>query len=498
MHMSQHNPVPLDAAIIGAGIAGLTVAAYLAREGLAVRVYEQHSKPGGYISSFSREGYTFPAGPTSFGSNGVVFPILQEIGLRDKLEFAPIRHQMSWGNEDVLFDSPAQARDALGQAFPHEKGGLRRFFRWVEVGARGFREMSESGLMLSSGRNVWRQVLPIVLHNPLYPWATGITRGKTNHDLYARFFRDAKLREMLGRLGYPVMGGPFTLGMWASYFCDYYMPRGGMQGVADLLSGYVQEQGGQVHCGERVERILVNDRRATGIRLASGREVRARWVVSAADMHRTFLELVGRQHLSPLFVHKLQQGAPSESIFALFLGLDDSPEIATGLGRFQGSHLCYNGADGGYFNAVLLSKDDPTLAPAGKHALWVGQFSPYEEWAGLSGDEYRQRKQEATESLLGRVEELIPNLRAHIEVVEGASPLTYERYTGNWYGAMAGWNARPGSNPQIDLARELSVKRLYCVGHWTYSPGGVPSAMATAWYTAQEILRRAGGGTSSL
>jgi phytoene dehydrogenase-like protein len=73
--------------IIGAGMAGLTAAAYLARAGLKVDVYEQHTLPGGYISSFVREGFTFPAGPTSITSNGIVFPILKELGLEGKRRF---------------------------------------------------------------------------------------------------------------------------------------------------------------------------------------------------------------------------------------------------------------------------------------------------------------------------------------------------------------------------------------------------------------------------
>ncbi len=55
------------AIIVGAGMAGLTTAAYLACAGLDVRVIEQHTVPGGYISSFVRQGFTLPAGPTSFG-----------------------------------------------------------------------------------------------------------------------------------------------------------------------------------------------------------------------------------------------------------------------------------------------------------------------------------------------------------------------------------------------------------------------------------------------
>lgn len=57
--MAAH-PSGANAVINGAGIAGLTTAVYLARTGLKVQVYEQHTLPGGYISSFVREGFTFP------------------------------------------------------------------------------------------------------------------------------------------------------------------------------------------------------------------------------------------------------------------------------------------------------------------------------------------------------------------------------------------------------------------------------------------------------
>ena len=86
--------------VIGAGMAGLTCAAYLAKAGLAVQVFEQHTRPGGYISSFQRKGFTFPAGPTSFGSNGIIFPILQELGLENSIRFARAGHQISWAEKD--------------------------------------------------------------------------------------------------------------------------------------------------------------------------------------------------------------------------------------------------------------------------------------------------------------------------------------------------------------------------------------------------------------
>ncbi|MCL6614868.1 MAG: FAD-dependent oxidoreductase, partial [Firmicutes bacterium] len=105
--------IQADAVIIGGGMAGLTAAAYLARAGLDVHLFEQQAVPGGYVSSFVRGGFTFPAGTTSFGSNGIVFPILEELGLRDKCRFIRICHQLSWDTYDIPLQSPVQVREAL-------------------------------------------------------------------------------------------------------------------------------------------------------------------------------------------------------------------------------------------------------------------------------------------------------------------------------------------------------------------------------------------------
>ncbi len=48
-----------DAIVIGAGLAGLSCAAHLAKAGKQVVVVEQHSRPGGLWTSFSRRGLIF-------------------------------------------------------------------------------------------------------------------------------------------------------------------------------------------------------------------------------------------------------------------------------------------------------------------------------------------------------------------------------------------------------------------------------------------------------
>jgi phytoene dehydrogenase-like protein len=164
--------------IIGAGMAGLTAAAYLARAGLKVDVYKPHTLPGGYISSSVREGFTFPAGPTSITSNGIVFPILKELGLAEKRKFVHVGHQMSWGANDVPLRDAVQVRDDLSKRFPAQSRELKRYFRWVEIGGGGFRQLVESGMMF--GQGILVKVLSLLVKHPLMPRASLVAHGQTN------------------------------------------------------------------------------------------------------------------------------------------------------------------------------------------------------------------------------------------------------------------------------------------------------------------------------
>jgi phytoene dehydrogenase-like protein len=338
------------------------------------------------------------------------------------------------------------------------------------------------------GRGVPGTMLSLGLRHPLFPWAVASARGQTNRSLHERYFKDPLLRRMLDQLGYPVMSGQNTLGMWTQYFEDCWVPLGGMQAFANMFVRFVRENGGEIHLGQRVRRILIERDTVTGVELDSGESVPAQIVITAADLHHTFFELIGREHLTPGLLEKLEKAAPSESVFAVYLGLKDSPALS----RFRNSHVWYTCADKEYLQLVLLSKDDPSTAPPGNHALYLSMLSSYEDWEPLKKEPeaYRIRKGEVAENLIARAEEFLPGLRQLIVVQESASPLTFERYTSNWRGSTAGWNWNPRHNPKIDFSKDLPAKNFYAVGHYVHSPGGVPAAMITAWYVVQEIIRK--------
>ena len=70
-----------DSVVVGGGIAGLTAAAYLARAGKSVILFERQSKVGGLVQTFDRNGIYFDGGLRSIENSGIVFPMLKQLGI---------------------------------------------------------------------------------------------------------------------------------------------------------------------------------------------------------------------------------------------------------------------------------------------------------------------------------------------------------------------------------------------------------------------------------
>ena len=109
----------------------------------------------------------------------------------------------------------------------------------------------------------------------------------------------------------------------------------------------------------------------------------------------------------------------------------------------------------------------------------------------IDREAYLKQKSARAEALLTRAEEFMPGLRSHICVLESASPLTYERYTANWHGSTSGWNWDPKHAPHFEFDKDLPIRRFYPVGHTVHNPGGVPTAMITAWFVAKAVIEHA-------
>ena len=225
------------------------------------------------------------------------------------------------------------------------------------------------------------------------------------------------------------------------YFKGGHYPVGGSGRFTDVLVEAIEERGGKVHLKTPVSRILVEDGRAAGVTLANGRTVRAKAVVSNADMKRTFLELLEPESLPSAYRASIANAAPSNSAFSVHLGIDFVPAIRPATHVPAPAHV----------GIAMMSKLDPSAAPEGHSTLTLISLVPFEEaqrwfpeseggdwkaWRRSGG--YEQHKKEAGDRMIAAAETVIPGLSQHIVYRTDASPVTYARYDWASAGAIYG------------------------------------------------------------
>jgi phytoene dehydrogenase-like protein len=214
---------------------------------------------------------------------------------------------------------------------------------------------------------------------------------------------------------------------------NIYFPKEGYQVISDFLAKKVIEFGGKIRYKTAVTKILIQGKNAVGMETATGDTVYAGVVVSNADTKKTFLELVGRQHLSRKFALSVDAHTPSASGICLHLGTDlDLSQFDLKYGSifyhesWAESNLFYDKA---IKNEIDLEKDNnllglqassllsDRLAPKGINTLHIALYpislkykNNFHIKDGARGDEYKAFKDELADILIGKVERLIPGL----------------------------------------------------------------------------------------
>jgi phytoene dehydrogenase-like protein len=492
------NDRDCDVAVVGAGIGGLTAAALLADAGLKVIVAEQHFQAGGFCQTFQRKlhhngaplVYRFDAGPHDISgvwTGGPVTSVLERLGVAQRIEWRRVEHTYRYPN--MVIDVPADWRAyvaELGRLFPAERAGFEALFAAIAairdgmysplVGAGGIPGLG----MTIEGMQAFPQRHPLALQ-----WL-----DKPFDQLVALHISDPQARQIVVALagyigdGSEALTGAQMVPLFNYYFHGGYHPVGGSGKLADALVGAISDRGGQVWLDSPVARIAVVDGRAAGLRLASGKEVSARAVVTDADLKRTFLELIDPAALAGDFRARIAAAEPALSAFTVHLGIDFVPDIRPAV-YFMGDQII-----GGI---TAMSLIDPSAAPAGHATLTILRLMPQSEtqgWFPANGasngwhesPDYRDRKKNCGDELVAAAEQIIPGLSSHIIYRDEASPVTFGRY--DWSSAGAIYGVRRGAWAK---GAKSPIPGLVVAGSATHGPG-IEAALISGAYAAHALL----------
>jgi all-trans-retinol 13,14-reductase len=490
-----------DVIVIGAGIGGLTCAAFLAKEELSVLVAEQHSKPGGYCTSFQRKGFTFDVGidfVMGVESGGVFSKILEELGIKDEGKFitlSPLTRVI--GADYNIPSTPFEdLADELKKMFPSENVAIDTFLeecKSVNSQSMAFGELSLD--LLSFGGKM-KMMIDFMSKAP----KVRKYGSKSYQQVLSELFKEPELRAILGSLPDHNPRWAANVQMRVLGFPAFHYPKGGAQALADVFAEGVTRHGGELLLKTMVTRIILENGKAIGVELADGRRVSSSYVVSNADGTQTFLKLVGEQHLNQKFVKELKETQLSAPFFLVSLGVNMD---LNALG-FDGTSIVYNrsGNIDDIYNGdpdistlwiMMHSLREPSQAPEGMATVQIATLFPYNymgywkrEADGTRGKEYVELKETLADKLISSVERIIPELSNHIICKDIATPLTFERYTLNREGAGHGWFPTPRAKMR---SQKTPIKNLYQAGHWTFPGFGIFTVALSGRHAARLVLK---------
>jgi len=486
-----------DVIIIGAGMAGLTCGCVLAKKGLKVLMIEKNQKVGGCCTSFEREGFSFDLSVQSIGEcqkGGRIWHLLKTLNLLDQIHFVPLEpaREYHFPDQRVTQSSRLETHiENLSSLFPKERKGIEEVYAVLK---KMFEEFSSIPSSLS-----WFEPSSFSSQYPFLSRYKDKTYGELLNEFISHPFLKTLLsvRSSYGLLPPEEISAVGMAGIEMSYFNHGVSCVEGRVEQLPLKMGEVLEKmGAQILTGHEVDQILIEGKKAIGVRFKDGQEMAGKVVVSNIDARHTFSNLIGEEHIPSGFRSKLKGMRPSLSYFILYLGIEgelDELSVSNNEVFFEArlqkefESLYENRiSERAPFYLLAPSKVNPSHAPKGKSTLCLSCKTSYH----FSQHWDREVKEQFSQRLINQASTFIPNLDKRIAVKIETTPKTVEQWTGNQWGAAYGWAQVPRQSGIYRLSRTTPIANLYLTGHWTSPGGGIAGVVASGELTAEAVWNR--------
>jgi phytoene dehydrogenase-like protein len=484
--------------IIGGGIAGLAAGCYAQMNGYRSLILEMHDIPGGLCTSWVRKGYTFDGCIHYLFGSGEGQPfnqIWKELGaVQGRLMVDHREYQRITDGEKtlVVYVDPDELEAHLCQLSPADSKLARIFCD----GVKKFTQFDLSVLYqkprtLFDGQdwlNFGKKMTPYLI--PMMRW------GMVSTAEFAAQFKDPFLRRAVSRMfswdEAPVMMGMMLLAYMYSGNAGY--PTGGSLEFARAIENRYIDLGGKILYKSQVEKFLVQDHLISGVRLYNDDIHHSDWVISACDGRNTLFSMLGEEYVPQYFKNMYSRGLPMHTMVQVSLGVDrnmssnphwvtyllDDPLLLAGEERDEigVQHYCF----------------DPSLTPPAKSAVTLFVRSNYDYWQRIYGRRiYDTEQNQVSDIIIDKLDAWYPGLKADIEFVDEATPLSYERFTGNWKGSTCGFLLSKETLPMLIQGVPKTLPMLdnfYMAGQWVEPGGTVSSSAASGRNVIQLICKR--------
>lgn len=482
--------------IIGGGVAGLSTGIYAKLNGFDTEIIEMHSVTGGQCTAWDRKGYRFDyclhwlVGTRE----GPFNDIWRETNvLNDSVEI--IDHEVHTkvfaedGREFIIYTDLNKWEEYLCKIAPEDANKIKKMCNDMKKSA--FLQPLSDPPGLRKFKNTITSMFSMMPVMILF-----LKYGRKNCDEYFRklgftnkFLKDT-FNSIYGSRDFSALGFIMMFAWFNQKNAGYLV--GGSLPLAKRMTDRYLDLGGKLRSGSMVTKIVVENNIAKGVILSDGTEVKADFVISAADGHSTIYNMLEGKYLNKKISNAYENWELFTPIVQVSFGINKTidSDVPAEMWIIKDQIIGKTKTRNGY--SFMNYSFDRTMAPEGKSVIVMRFDSPWELWKDIDTVEYKKEKEKIEEDAKAILEKRYPGISANIEVCDVATPVTDVKYTGVWKGSYEGF--MPSSKNLLDNLNPTipGLKKFYMAGQWLFPGGGLPPAGQSGKWAIQYICKEEG------
>ena len=484
--------------VIGAGISGLSAGIYGLKSGFDVTIIEKNPVVGGLCTGWYRQGHYLDGcihWMTGTKEDTILNQMWKDVGAfssQDDIIYLP-----SWGTYDYK-----------GQRVTLWKDIDRAEREWIELSKEDTKEIKKFFKMI---RDFAKVELPLALPISWIPlnrllklgfkvlsiWPSYLKTMRMSKVEYAKRFKSEAIRFAITSCQKGV-GNLFS--MLYSYATVVIgnggIPKGGSLAMANRMKDQFLKLGGNLILNKPVKSIIREKKTAKGVLLEDGSEIESDYVISCVDANYALQTLLNNEYkinkLNRRYKKPHIHQGPSCAYVSILVN-DDLKDLPTPY-SFDCKPYQVGSRKSNCMTIRSYAYDKETYYKDGKCYLSIildQSTDDYEYWSQLykNKEEYKKKKEELAALVIDRIETQLPNLKGKIEVVDIATPVTYNRYTNSSRGEYMPYLLRHDKSGFAHNGK-IGLKHFYLSGQWMQCPGGLPIAVSQGRFAIQRICKK--------